>query len=883
MVIRLFARLCLLVSLIGGLAACQNKEADVPGEVSPALSLFAPPMIPSELVEVSEVYYGYLREDTSTEDDNGDPYPPNQALIERGNSLSLLSYDPAMPVEADPESSDQNPMTVLNANTGIALSLDTEMGTSIEPEYSVISNGDTILLVDLNRGTVTGLAHFFNRVCEILPSESAVIEGDPGDDQHYTVLHDNWVYIYTSETDCNGNLTSGSRNTARYFRLSFNYKWDADLGELCSTEFLNGEQGLNTNTSTCKTRRLPLVDESEARAKMVFGWADAPETVAVTDDEKLVYGYLGYDFDKAKLEFFDDQRNLIWSQPRAIQRLDLADTSQNDGEPRYIAELWPLENHSYLLQLGRDIFIFDSTQTLFDKDFDDIDEILVDRNYQLDPLFDSNGRVEKLANLEFVHSARDVVLRDQEKLFYLDYSAGQYVPSVSTPNFTISHYLDRLQATDFESREYFSQFDLRDCDDEGVRLEQERDAASEPAPTDAEKALVISQCVNANDVADEQLPDPGEIWQFLTECEEMRGCQVIVDNTDYCVTDAELIANPGLADLNNSCSVAEYQDLNELDEAGNDFNFAGYMQYFDKYVRDLKMALSNDLLYLTVRMTEREILMHYDYDVAFDRPISERERVLLGSRYKHFGLESFFRDDNLFVNVLRSQATRHAECYKGYQEVICDLARTDIGSNRSCTAADIEELRCVDHFDEFASFALFCTEESLDAGTCTETACSADDIAMGKCPNYIAPVFNLLVDEERGLRAKWVPIESLDADEDNQILLLSSDDAAEVVDEGILLAPEMWAVDETDGSLSVDALLTLTGQRVESVMPVRQLSSERAQIEWVQNEVIQRETAAGVSEASSAQQGYFSNPALPGPSVEVLSEFQFVRPATAFD
>ena len=849
MVTRLLVQLGLLVCVSALLAGCPSREGSEAVDDPAAFIPDPTPTGPPVFKDIVEVFYGYLRDTNDTEDSNGTPFPANQNYIERADSLSLLSYDPELVIEPSVDSSDRNPQSIFNADSGIMVALDFEVGARFEAEMTVFSHADTVYKADHVTGEIKALTHFFNQICEIIPVQRVDESGDVAGDQTYTVLNENWVYIKTTEGNPAGDGCVNGDTAKRYYRLSLNYQLDPSDLELC---FGEGE-GQNTDLINCKTKQLPVVLEPEARAQLVFGWVDDDVTPTV-DDHKLDYGYLGYGFVEQELHFFDKNRQTLWVQEREIQAFEVVDLLQSEYSPHYIATLTPLAQQNYMLQLGRDIFVVDSSRDLFGKDFSQTDTILTDRALQMGVQFAPASVNEMITQAEIVHDDEDLIVVNDDKIYRYDFAATAFVPNHPDRNFTIANQLAISYApVNYREAKPFSQFDLSSCADES-------------------SALAIAECKNAHDLEDAILPSPGPAWQFFTECDIALGCEVVLDSTDYCTTEAELLANPTLT---NICTPSEYSHLNELDDVTNDADFRGFMQYSANYIRDLDYAVNQGALFVTARMKEKDILLRYVYDLPLSDPKTDREHILFGERVDHYGLQAVFSQNNLFVTTLNPGSLRSNECYKNYQKVVCDLGILDDGGGQDvCTGLDISDGTCTNEFREYNSSALFCTLAQIDSGSCNDASL---------IPN------NLLRIESPAQDAKWQSVQDLTlaGDDKRSMFLLLSDDVLDdpvdgtdsyLKDEGVLGLPTIYAIDELTGAIG-DALGVLEAE-VEMTLEGRIANADLGRVDAIAADVIQ---IGGASESSSsAAQLFLVDPFNlgVGSRVDKVAEFQVLRPTT---
>lgn len=883
MVIRLCARLSvILLSVL--LVACPSKEGSVPEEAVASLTQEPAPFDPPVFKEIDLPYWGFLRTSNSQFDDDGSPVSNVRLYEERNDgtfdhALSLLSYHPELTVEEPLNYAGSNPDQIVVADTGLLVSLNTNDGPDREAEFTIFSRNDTLFSVNHETGEIRGLRHFATTVCEIIPADHVETLVDTDGDYQLRVINAPWVYVKTADGLCNGSDTDYSNASIQYYRLPINYKINADQFELCAGEVFGDIVGTNTNTESCKTRQFDVVLESEARARVLFGWVDDADTPAV-GDFRLGFRYLGYGTAENKLRMYDESRELLWTQDRGIERFSV---SSGDGQsPIYVAQLQALDNFNFLYQFGRDLFVFNSAD-LFSLDFNDVDDILTDRIYRLDEQLQGNTNISVISEAVVAFNEDDLLIFDQAKIVRYDYSGGDFTPNPATQlaDYEVLYLNDVMPKPGFEEKPVFSQFDIQSCSNEGQGNDE---------LTQAEIDALVDACVNAHDVNDTQLPSPGAPWQFVTECSDTFGCSVVTDTTDYCVTETELLINPSLADLDNPCVPSVASHFNELDTPANDAELIGFMQYASDHIRSMEFTLIDNTLFILARMKERDLLLRYLYEVPLSAAKSSREQVMLGARFEHQGIEAIFKEGNLFATLLRESATRANECYKNFQKVACDLADDqESGGLLACTALDLAEGSCVNEYKEYVSFPLYCSQSQIDAGACTEECtqqqiddgdcapgCSAADIASGACPASLVPVFHLLADESLAPFGKWVRVTDYVARAagEDQMYMLAVDSSADVSDEGVIHDPDLLFYNDTSENL--EARASLTGS-VEHVVSGRTDSADVAWIDLIASDVVQIGSAA-FSPVSEGLQVHIENPASSTPEVTTVSEYQFLRP-----
>lgn len=851
------------------LAGCPSKEAgDV---VEDPEVYFQEPVPPGEpqYAQIDKPYFSYIPNPDDAAEAEIELDDPGLNYKLRDGALSLVSYDPYSPLNDDESQGPLNPQTVVSSETSLLINLNTQTDNGDAADYSAFVSNDVVYSLNHDSGEIRALRQFRNRVCAVIPVDTLDISGVAGGDQAYQMLHANTLYVETSEGLCEGDDSGFEQATRRYYRLALNYQYNASLAELCTDETLDGESGRNTNEDSCKSRDFAPVLESEARAKLVLGWVDDDQT-SNSSDHKLGWGYLGYGTREASLRFYNAARELVWSQDRNVEHFDIVSLEQGFSE-EVLFELTQLNGPEplpastdyravhYAMQIGRDVFFFNSNDALFDIAFNDRLTAFSDRAYQLD-VSEVDGK-NYIRKAEFLSDDDEVLFVDQFKLYRKFYEVGVFSP-VTTREFSLRDHALEITPRDYAQTSNFSQFDLADCDGEG-------------------STAAISACENAHDVEDRQLPAPGPAWEFVTSCQAALGCVIAEDFTDYCVTDAELIADPSLADENRPCTPSQYLHLNELDGSANDAEFRGFLQYASDYARELRYQLYSDSLLITARMKERDILLRYYYQEPLSAPRTDRQEVLLGSRFAHQGVQAFVDDGDLYVNVLRFSATRNNECYKNFQEVECLLGDlVNDGTVTQCTGKDLAAGLCFDHFDEYKSYALFCSEAELAAGLCVDSTCPL----AGACPGETAPIYSLLVDYAQAPQSKWFPFYRLDGSGilEQEIKLLAGQDAdddpsldndAYVRDEGVLVSPRLWNFDAATESLSGGSEIAILNTAVETVIPATVLE-DNAVFEVISSDIVQ----GSFDLISELSQLSLLDLDTPSQEVEAISNLQVDRP-----
>jgi len=796
---RLLAQLSTILVLGIMLAGCPSREGAVPVDdpepyfperLSLGVPVFSDIVIP---------LYGRTNSDVEAASDDED-------------IVSLLSYDAdaAIAENSNPRVVNQS-KSINSSSISVALNtIDDNLGRS---EMSVMVSDDNVFKIDHLSGEIRLLAHFVNRVCEVIPVD--VVQTDTtsvGQNVSHTVLNGDWVYIMTAENnDC-----FDQNNAKRFYHLPLTYQFDSD----------------DLDDST--TKELLIVPESLARAQLVFGWVD-DEVTLTPGDQRLDYGYLGYGLAEQELRFFNSAREQQWSQAREIETFPVVDLGQQTAySPEYIASLTPLGQYQYMLQLGLDIFVFDSSTELFARNFDESDDALNDRVFKMEAVSTDNGS-EILKAVEMRYDDDEVIIVDNAKIYRYNY-ASQVVEPVTSRDFTVKQQPLLDVDVDHKSAPFFSQFDLGSC------LESNDVAACNAAHN-------LDPILNDN-------------WQFIVDCTAAVNCSLEPEVVDYCATLSEVIADP---DAGTLCTASNYRHLSELNDVTNDAEFRGFMQYHASYIRNLDLNLNQDSLYITARMLEKDILIRYFYNVELTEPKPSRESVLLGERIKHFGIDAYISQNNLFVTTLLPDQVRSNECYKNYQRVICDLGNTVSGNLDSCTGQDLNDGLCADKFIEYESLALFCSEGDIDTGLCTDAE--------------LAPVNSLSV-EEAGQDAKWIALRdfatSTPESPDMYLLLADESDAQ---DEGVLLEAELVPVSEGSGNVISGATLGNVEQ-VESVVGGWLADATLGRLDVIENEVVQKGLGITSSTTSVANVYFLRNPKSGSGTATNIIDSIFLRPLT---
>ncbi|WP_068491962.1 hypothetical protein [Oleiphilus sp. HI0080] len=716
-----FLRICILVVSSVFIFACADV-ADLQEPPEFDLPTTPPNIKDEELDPLKEVFFGLYGCQTSPE-------------------LSILNYDPQQVIEESGCDSNivtegSNPDQLFEMSDGMYQYLDTEIDASMSRELLVFANKGGLFQVDMVANSARRLTSWNGEICRIIPSTRyEVVPVDNTTDEIFE-LDAPFVYVEvvydTSVNDPCSNV-SVFRN---YFKVAMNFDENADNVDICVSE-----EGGKSTASDCKTKQRPAVSEAKALSQPVVAYVGA--------DGLFRYGYLGWgrdDNDQRTLNFWDENGALQWTQQRALE--SFGSVFGTEGVYPYLFDVDALEDTHHLLQMGRDVFVFEGHE-LFGAV--DTDTLFSDRVYQLE---ESAGDVAKV---EFVFDDNDLVFFDAGKFFHLDYTLGSTVPTpVKTYEFVTS-LESTVEATtdDFE----FSQFETQDC----------RYDADETA------------CDAANDVG-------GTSWQVTTGCDVGLGCSFPVDLTDYCVTAAEQVQNTPAEDL---CTPERYQDLNELDDPANDVAFTAFLQYYADHMRDLDFQIYDNKLLMNVRLSERDALVLYDYNQPATAPATVRESLLLGKRLVQSIAKPIIQDDNIYItsNILGLKTSNI--CYKGFSPVQCNFAKLEEGTSEECTSFDINAGTCREGKYLFESRALYCSATDIANEVCIDT-------------NQINP--KTLQVESATHDAKWLPVISIDDVNglQREIRVLVSEDRqfssnspsqSYTKDEGVLGNPKMYKLD----------------------------------------------------------------------------------------
>ena len=781
------AQLSMIVSVSLLLTACPSNEGAK--AVSDPVDFFAGPL-PQGLpvfIEINEPYWAHdhLSHDPSNTEDE--------------DSLSL--YSVALPEDGEVAKA---PVAILSVSSDQVTSLNTvpDENDRARTEISILVNAGNVYKVDHqkgadNSGSIRLLNHFVNKICEIIPVD-VVQTTSIGNDVTHTVLHsDKIIYVVTVEgavtaSDC----ANASSSKKRFYELPLNFQFNANDDDESKTNELK-----------------PPVSESLARGKLMFGWVDdeTTDTTTNSEDQRLTYGYLGYSITENKLRFYDSDRVESWCQPRGLQIFDIEEISPGKYSPEYLFQLTELEQYQYQLQMGLDVYVFDSTAEIFskplnvsycefgslpgDKSSSDIiiEGILTDRIFKTGiTLAGNTGIAETVKSVVALSDEDEVVIVDDSSVYRYNYLASYDIP-VTSRNFNVEQQapvsIDNMAS---QSSAYpFSQFDLKGCT----------------------KNSNISECNAAHDLEANE-------WQFITGCDANKGCSLAVNTSEFCATAEELLADPNAGSL---CSVLDYRHLDELNNPDNDAGFRGFMQYDREFINSLGYTLHGNSLFITARMYEKEILLRYVYNKELSSVKPEREIILFGERKNHFGLDVYINENNLFATVLWEKQKRENECYKNYQQVECDLGNTLKGQVGTCTAKDLDDGECFNGFQEYESVALFCSAAELNDGSCSdETIITTNDLVVNGV----------------GESGKWLKMLDLDSgNSPKDVIYLLSDDKGSVLDEGVLTDPFLYEVNNIDGEPSTENMLGQLSGKVEAVRSGWVSNDNLAQFDVITEEV----------------------------------------------
>ena len=651
----------------------------------------------------------------------------------QGDSLSLFSYKTA---QSGDEASVET--EIFSSSTNIIVSLNTVADQFGSTEFTLIVKSDSVYLVNHDSNQIRLLSHFVNKVCEIIPTETV--------SEELEILHDELVYVMTADSSSlDDDCLSDSKK--RFYALPLDHQLDPSLdadGELES---------------------LSLVKESKARAKLIFGWEQDPSNPS---QDIMTYGYLGYAVEQKELSLFDENGDLVWTQDRELQRFEQVAIAPETLSEKYLFHIQALENQQYLIQLGLDVFVVDSSTELLQKTFNETDTILTDKTMSVElsvKSSDTNDDVLYVLPVKAFYDDDDLLLVDNNKIYRLNYQAN-----IPTRNSVISIPKQQNPVNINDKKHLsnigFSQFDLKACEADDFACEAALDVEAQS-------------------------------WQFLVRCEDQTSCTVPASTADFCETREEKLQSQSDELL---CTASNYEHLVELNHSDNDAELLAYMQYVEDYARHLEFILHNDRLFITAQMNHKDLFLAYDYNQDFSAPKALREQVFFGERASLTGIDAYFSDDNLFLTVLQKGALRSNECYKQGRKVPCNLSvLNDSGGASACTGKDLEEKLCTNQFNEYESKSIFCTANQIADLSCSDSALSQlDSLAV----------------ESADQDAKWLSLYDY-ATNKQRIYLLVGDHALALqtgnLDEGKLYMPSLYSVDSSTGQIESTQLTSLDG------------------------------------------------------------------------
>jgi hypothetical protein len=685
-----------------------------------------------------------------------EPYLSTSSTNE--NATALFSYRSQ---DSATQSATKN--EIFSAGSNIIVSLNTDnddnKDTLVEEnlgrsEFTLLAKSDSVYLVNHLSDEIRLLNHFTTKVCEIIPTERVAdssidpitgepiidpLTGEPISERVLTVLHAELVYVMTVESSS----TCISEGKKRFYELPLDHQLEISANEDAELE------------------NLELVMESQARAKLIFGWVPDGNDEDGLPQDKLEYAYLGYDSEHKKLELFDNDKEVKWSQNRVLRQFDVADLGSGMTSTESLFHLEALENYQYLVQLGLDVFVVDSGLDLINKvtgqfnQLSQIANILTDKVVTLSSETTIDSDLVYALPAETQSDDENLFIIDDAKIYHLLYQTNAPTRNPSSITRVVKQNPLNIDGKEHLFKSSFSQFDLQACD------------------VDADDLLA---CLAANNIE-------AQTWQFFTPCEEQFGCSVPNDVNDFCETLAERIQTQSGQVL---CTPTDYLHISELNDIANDATLLAYMQYAENYMRKSIFTLSNDQLFVTARMNQKDIFLAYNFKLDFSQPKLLREHVFLGKRTSLVGMDPYFHDNNLYLTALKQGAIRSNECYKNYQKVTCDLSDLkEEGSSNSCTGKDLAEDKCTNQFREYESTALFCSVSQLD-----DLSCSDSNLSQ----------LNDLSIEADNEDAKWLKLYDYKNLSELMHLLTGDHDLAldnNQLDEGKLYLPSLYEFDLT--------------------------------------------------------------------------------------
>ena len=315
--------------------------------------------LPAE--EEADVFFGPLPKGLPVFVEIVEPYFNTSKADE--SAIALYSYNPQDPVDPVNELPGNE---IFSSDSNIVVSLNTLEDNAIDDtldrsEFTVLVRNDSVYLVNHLSNEIRLLNHFTTKVCELIPTERVAdssidpltgepiidpLTGEPITERVLTVLHKKLIYVMTVETS-DSCISEGKK---RFYELPLDHQAEITADEDAELE------------------NLELVTESQARSKLIFGWVADDSDPNVPDQDKLEYAYLGYDSEQKKLELFDKDKEIKWSQDRVLQQFDVVDLGSGMTSTENFFHLEALGNYQYLVQLGLDVFVVDGGLDLINKE-----------------------------------------------------------------------------------------------------------------------------------------------------------------------------------------------------------------------------------------------------------------------------------------------------------------------------------------------------------------------------------------------------------------------------------------------------------------------------------------------------------------------------------
>ena len=722
--------------------------------------------------------------------DDGGPRPTqreNTQDIEIDETFVSLSNDDGVDVLSlytfsapESESDVLESTEVLSSTDNLTLSLDTSGENGAKPDLTVLVRSDSIYVVDHESNELRFVRHFKNVICEVIAKElvETTLSGE-GDSavETFSVRHAESIYVVTATNDDTRASCANTYANRAYYELPVNFQFDAPL------------------TETDASVGLTIVDEAQAKAKLVFGWVES----ANTNEHVLNYGYLGYSHALRRIEFFDQDRQSVWTQARELETYP-AIIANGVTSPLYLFDVRALKDYQYLIQLNQDLFVVDASTEIFARSQSDSSSFLSDRTLKIgnySPYLASTTQ-PGVYYADAYFDDDDLVVIDNGKIYQYSYQQNRFVPENTMSSYVVSVSNDiSHQESLYSTKKTFSQFDYQACPDDD------------------------ESCNLAHDVG-------GEDWQFITACDSALGCEQEVSSEDLCETQAELDVSQSGREL---CSPEFYQHLDDLNQSENDAELVGFMQYLDGYINHYQADLYNDSLLISAAMREKDVVVQYFYKQPLTAPKSLREHILFGGDSGLHVLDQYIENDNLFVNGLMPSVKRSNECYKNYLRVECDLGLNEDGEVDVCSALDLESGKCFLGYQEFESVALFCSQEQLLNRSCVDAGIdSIGSQAMLKdeseegvrlLDSSDTEIDNPSMYQLKG--SKWMRVLDLsetESDGSSIFLLNASHEESletQILDEGNLYMPALYKFNDSNGS-PLGEMLGVLSDTVESVV-----------------------------------------------------------------